>query len=75
MVLFVRTDWLVRKWLGSALHLWAAAEAKSRVKSLICDQYSVYWQKSTNFSISVQYILQRHFAKMEVLNINLRLFE
>ena len=49
IMLFVRSDWLVRKWIASTILLLAADETKWRVKSLISDHFSVYWKKLTNF--------------------------
>ena len=39
MVLFARADWLVWKWLASAIHLRAAPETKLRVNNSISDLY------------------------------------
>ena len=39
--------WVIIK--TSTIHLWAAEETKSRVKSLISDHFSVYWQNQTIF--------------------------
>ena len=39
MVLFARADWLVWKWLVSAIHLRAAPETKLRVNNSIFDLY------------------------------------
>ena len=49
IMLFVRSDWLVRKWIASTILLLAADETKWCVKSLISDHFSVYWKKLTNF--------------------------
>ena len=51
-------DRLIRKQL---LFTSAADETKSRVKSLISENFSVYRMKWTNFLLSVWYILQTIF--------------
>ena len=51
MVLFARADWLVWKWLVSAIHLRAAPETKLRVNNSIFD---LYYKNSFFFFLQIQ---------------------
>ena len=55
MVLFVRAEWLSRKWIASNFQLRAADETKSRVKSLFPTIFWFVEKKDPIFGISEKY--------------------
>ena len=67
-MLFARADWLVRKWLASTIHLWAAEETKSRVKSLISDHFSVNWTEKMNYFFGICGVYTKTIIYFSVVN-------
>ena len=78
MVLFARADWLVWKWLVSAIHLRAAPETKLRVNNSIFDLYyknaffffykfnflNMFWSILTAAEKNI--LAKRHFQRVKV---------
>lgn len=66
IVLFMRVDWLVRRWIANTIHLRTANKTKSRVKGSISDPFSVYWEKETTFFGPVWYEQKQLFTSASV---------